>query len=360
MARDHQSSLTDDESLEREEFESRAPETRGRPAERFVLLTAAGLALAGLALILVPTLAPQYGWAVQSLAKRGVTSLPLLVGGVILYGTWLSSRANRAYTKTIREGAPNPGPSIDKLAGEVAHLGDSLQGVRIEFVYLKDALQTLQERTQTTASNEVSADSMFRLAASLDQVGYRIEERVHANHQETTQALQAMASAIEALRSMGFGARHSADGEARATAGRRTEYESDASGSTRDDGDGWKPDEPGRRARLGLLDMLDDLGRVLPKKTSPALERPNVDLDAFDDARDEGWKEAGILPGPLPSSRPVDLSVQGPGVLLSSGFSKASGGSEEAPIGDKLTELRSLLADQRVRDALSSIERNRH
>ncbi len=127
-----------------------------------------------------------------------------------------------------------------------------------------------------------------------------------------------------------------------------------------DGNDGWNGDESARSTRLGLLDMLDDLGRILPRKTSPAVDRPSlppsIQTDPFEDVQDEGWEHAASIPGPMPTARTGDeLRLPGAGELLGSGSDSAA----DLSLGDKLAELRNLLADVRVREALASIERIR-
>src|SRR6185503_17429481 len=130
-----------------------------------------------------PTLLPQYAWIARSLAARGVTSLPIAIGGVLMCGIVLAGRSRREATPLVD---PDRGTrvALDTLSQQVAQIGDALQGIRIEFVYLKDALQTQLERVESSRSSDNAGDAVYRLAASLDQVGMRIEERVAATNRE--------------------------------------------------------------------------------------------------------------------------------------------------------------------------------
>jgi hypothetical protein len=394
MGRDQEKSGPD-EVVSGEEFAAAPPESRGRFSEFLLLGTGLIQFLTGAALIVVPSAFPQYAWIVQGLARRGVTGLPLYVGGVVLTGLWLSTRTNRARAEAARDGAVAAAASIEKLGDEVGHLGDGLQGLRIEFVYLKDALQTQLEKTQAPASTSSDSpnDAVFRLAASLDQLGARLEERFNANHRELGQSLQAvskevaaLSKEVEAVKAIAAAPRpepvreEEDDTESSTPVRGIARIESNGaplqvgeSASIGSKDDGWDPEGSGRHGRLGLLDMLDDLGRILPRRTSPSIERPRlqpgVSSDPFADVQDEGWKHAASIPGPIPSGASgstgpagragEELRMQGAGELLGSGTPRTAGSLEDTALGIKLEELRSLLADVRVREALTSIERNR-
>jgi hypothetical protein len=371
MGRDQEKSSSD-ATVAGQENSTVQPETRGRFAEFLLLGTGLAQFLTGAALIIVPSALPQYAWIVHSLARRGVTGLPLYVGGVVLTGLWLSTRSNRTRAMAVRESAASAAGAIEKLAGEVGHLGDGLQGLRIEFVYLKDALQTQSERAQTNTntSSDNAGDAMFRLAASLDQVGARLEERFNSSHRELGQALQSVSTTVESLKvlSLETKAQVEAVKERPVETARKVELPDDHLRSSvvhdLDVYDGSDHDESARSTRLGLLDMLDDLGRILPRKTSPALDRPSapptIQADPFEEVQDEGWEHAASIPGPMPAARSGgELRLAGAGELLGSGSDYAADSLDGLPLGDKLAELRNLLADVRVREALASIERIR-
>jgi hypothetical protein len=372
MGRDQEKSGSD-EAVSGEELSAVPPESRGRFSEFLLLGTGLIQFLTGAALIVVPSALPQYAWIVQGLARRGVTGLPLYVGGVVLTGLWLATRTNRARAEAARDGAVAAAAAIERLAGDVGHQGDGLQGLRIEFVYLKDALQNQIEKSQSPApasADSNASDAVFRLAASLDQLGARLEERINANHRELGQSLQTVTKEVEALKVIASAPRPEPEPKVlKAT----DELDSEdsllveskrVSAAKSSKSDVLEHDESERHNRLGLLDMLDDLGRILPRRTSPALERPHVEpgvqADAFVDIQDEGWKHAASIPGPMPAGRSgEELRMQRPGDLLGSSIPRAPGSLEDTALGLKLDELRKLLADARVREAIASVERSR-
>jgi hypothetical protein len=352
MERDQERSGSEGEGA-RQPDSDRPAAGSGRSTELWLLGMGLSFFLSGAALVVLPTVSPGNGWVVRSLASRGVTSLPLYVSGVVLVGLWLATRANRmnAGSQPVVESEDS---TVQTLTEEVAHLGDGLQGLRIEFVYLKDAIQTQAQHAPESSGTDAS-DAVYRMAASLDQLGLRVEERLLTNHREVGETLKGLSTALESVKAAAMAPRVVID---RDDSYDGANDEKIHAGSAHDeDHDSPHADEH-NRARLGLLDMLDDLGRLLPRKVSVPLERPPMRIETFEGVQDEGWKQAGSVQAPLPSVRQgEELRLPGPANLLGSGSTPAEPAKDDPVLGDKLAELRSLLADQRVRDALASIER---
>jgi len=341
MSRDHERSQTEEEAGRHDAVVPYA-HVRGGGSEFLLIAIGFAMLLAGAAIAVLPKVMPDSAWMVRSLAAKGITSAPLLVGSFVLWGLCLTSRSSRSRHQSVQDAALSTSPAIDKLAGEIAHLGDGLQGLRIEFVYLKDALQSQQDRNQQAPANDAPADAMYRLAASLDQLGARVEGRLHASHSELHQALQGVASTIEALK-IASAAPPVLEAPVEHVPAEYPPIEHAVEASA-------------NGARLGLLDMLDDLGRLLPRKAAP-VER-HAETDPFEEVQDEGWKHAASIAGPLPMGR-EELHIAGAGELLAGGRVHPKMDLDEEPLGDKLADLRNLLADVRVREALASIERMR-
>jgi hypothetical protein len=324
--------------------------------------------LTGVALVVLPTVLPQHAWIVRSLADRGVTSLPIAIGGVLMCGIAFAGRSRGEVTPHLVDPDRGTRTALDTLSQQIAQLGDTLQGIRIEFVYLKDALQSQIDRVEASRSSDNAGDAVYRLAASLDQVGMRIEERVATTHREVAESVKTVVATLEKLREDTAGLREESAGlkkqveEVRQTAEESRQphhplddadegYAEDWAGEIREDGasDG---------SRLGLLDMLDDLGRLLPRKDE--VEAPiEVDLDPFEGSQDEGWKQAASIPAALPSLPRDEVRLAAPMGLLGRGLPRSDAPTPDEPLGEKLEELRGLLADSRVREALAALERSR-
>jgi hypothetical protein len=336
---------------------------RRRGAEPWLTVFGVLMMLAGIGLVVVPTFLPQYGWVVRSLAARGVTSLPIAIGGVLMCGIAFASRSSRASldaTASALSAARETSPVIDALGHQIATLGDGLQAIRIEFVYLKDALQSQIDRMQTTPQPQDSGagDAVYRLAASLDQVGMRIEERFVAGHRDLGESVRALATSLETLREEHANLRSTLE-ELRERAPEAKVEPVEPTPEVYADEWSDKQEEEDRSARLGLLDMLDDLGRLLPAKSEEVVEDETaLEPDPF--AQDEGWKHAGSIPPALPRQRGEELRMASDSRnLLGQGLPRSESTSSQGLVGEKLEELRDLLADERVRQALAALERTR-
>lgn len=310
---------------------------RTGPSGGFLIFAGAVLLLAGAAILVVPIASPAHAWIVRSLAGYGLTSAPLFGAGILFTGLWLTVRTSREHSIAAQVAALSAGPAIASLSEKLTDLRDGLQGLRIEFVYLKDLIQREIERQTQAASADSSAEGMYRLAASLDQLGLHIEQRISSSQDEMRARLDNLASAIEIAQHEGRDGRIHLSGDS-SPVGDPAAYSS------------------APRERLGVLDMLDDLGRLLPKKAPASSETPMITSDAFEGVQDEGWGRHAGPAAPLPSAlRLADHEMGRAGELL-------AGDDIHEPTDDlamirKLEELRALLADSRVRDALTTLER---
>jgi hypothetical protein len=77
--------------------------------------------------------------------------------------------------------------------------------------------------------------------------------------------------------------------------------------------------------------------------------------EAFEGVQDEGWDRQEALAGPLPSLRLEGAKESGSAGELLAG-EDAEGIYDDLAIVRKLEELRSLLADSRVREALTTMD----
>lgn len=311
---------------------------RTGPKGGFLLFAGAILLLAGMAIVLVPRVSPAHAWIVRSAAEFGLTSLPLIGAGILFTGLWLAVRTSREHSIAAQVAALSAGPAIASLSEKLTDLRDGLQGLRIEFVYLKDVIQREFERQQNQpATTDSSAEGMYRLAASLDQVGLRIEQQIGSSQIEMRERLDSLSSAIEVAQREGRDGRIHLNNDSR--------YVGDPAA-----------DASAPRERLGVLDMLDDLGRLLPKKAQPSSGTPMINSDAFEGVQDEGWGRHSGPAAPLPSTLALDANDLGRAGALLAGDDIHEPSDDLAMIR-KLEELRALLADSRVRDALTSMER---
>ncbi|MCY2961324.1 MAG: hypothetical protein NTY35_14270 [Planctomycetota bacterium] len=187
----------------------RAPEARkaGVSGLGWAWLSSCALLAGGTVLALAPHALPATGPAIANLARVGLT-WPLVAGfGLVLAAVAAATRRPREGVDSLPVEAPAPEPvpvpvatlSQDPLArdiaGELARVRGSLHDLRIEFVYVKDTLARIQQATSQTDpdAGRDSEAAIFRLAASLDQLGGRIEHELSAQRVWIGEALESQA-----------------------------------------------------------------------------------------------------------------------------------------------------------------------
>jgi hypothetical protein len=228
-----------------------------------------------LGLALVPQLLPQHGWILKACAKYGITSAPLLLTGLVFCGLAMAARG-QARAIAQADPAAKLGMLLEQVASDVAQMRGGMQGLRVELVYLKDAATAQRQVERDIGTGEVvegQRDALYRLAASLDQVSARIEQRMAAQHTELQSAISELKSNAEATSArIGDLAGTSANGHAADDA-----YEIRAAQRTR-----AKAAQPMQNAADGELDVwveLETEGDTSPdcstrSTTSAGLSRP--------------------------------------------------------------------------------------
>ncbi len=324
-----------------------------------LLLAGGGLAVAGIAMEIVPEVAHQYSWIVNGFAKHGVTGMPLALCGLIFLGLCVVSRArDKADARTAeltrrereaREGADDQSLLLEQLASDLALTRGGMQELRVEFVYLKDIVQSANKQTvdPTTGLDEAQA-AVFRLAASMDQLGGRLEARLKSQDSVFHEVIAALRTEISATNTSLTELRLRIEqGIQDASAGintRTVEGEVDEIDYSEVElGYQPSPDDLAVEVELeelatnglGLLDDLDDHGKPRRSKTSPSI-RPSI--PRTNTYADLGIVEVPVDPGSVSSALPTRQSI-------------------EAEIEAKLEALKVLMADPGVRRAL---EASRH
>jgi len=185
-----------------------------RPADqasaRWAWISCCALLAGAAVLAVAPRALPGTASAIADLARSGLT-WPLLAGfGLVLAAIATSVRQPTAAApapsipEPVRESATPlaSDPLARDIAAELARVRGGLHDLRIEFVYVKDALARVQQNGtlgESDSNRDVEA-AIFRLAASLDQLGGRMEHELSAQRTwlaevVDTQARQAIAGA---------------------------------------------------------------------------------------------------------------------------------------------------------------------
>ena len=357
---------------------AREPKQR-KKTQAFVYATGILIAVLGIALAVLPNVLHGYGWVLKSAARYGITSAPLLMSGILVCGMGLIARTRNTTP------APAPAPlnipqqssdklALEQLASDVALMRGGLQELRIEMVYVKDVTQSVLQATHdrgVTAPEDGQQDALFRLAASLDQVGARIDQRLRSQHTalqdtllEINATMLAMRAEIAEIAHGGIAGRDGESGyEIRSRSDERGEEPADIGGiaaskngaAESSDLEVWvelEQDAPS----LGLLDSLDDFGQMQTRKTSPSIQPSIIHGSGRRELIEAQDSTAAPLPSKTGEKRGRNTSETIP---LHDGEHDTHGIRREGemPIEGKLDQLKSLLGDARVRKALEELRR---
>lgn len=329
-----------------------------------LLLGALGLMIGGAGLVAVPLVARSYAWIVSGFAKHGVYGAPVALAGIVVLGLWIVARSREVADRERAESAARDSQEraedsqqalvLDQLASDLALTRGGMQELRVEFVYLKDLVQSAQRDgvDPTTGIDEAQA-AIFRLAASMDQLGGRLEQRLKAQDSAVHEVMALLRSELSTTTNslMDLRVRIEQGIQDASTSSVQTRTHADGEEDQMDFSEvdeielesGYEPAPDDLHVEveleqdngLGLLDQLDDLGSPRRTKTSasirPSIPRTNTYADLGLDAGldlDTGRR----VPGALPSRRDAEADE----------------------VDEKLALLRALMSDPTVRHALEA------
>jgi hypothetical protein len=267
-------------TIDRVHADGRGAEEQEPTRSGVVWTATAGVAaiLGAVALAIVPRVVPSQAALCGKLAKNGLTWPLLFCVGVVLVAIAATALKRTPKLEVERRPEPEPEPKAAtpdpltrEIAAELARVRGGLHDMRVEFVYVKDALARLQQsatHVEESASGESEA-AIFRLAASLDQLGGRVEHELHTQRAWIAAALEQRDTSAS---SNGNGSSDASDPYAGSVEGRAREIDVEegyvaAEGDmhvevTLEDESSWKG--------LGVLDQLDDVPGPLSGKKSPS------------------------------------------------------------------------------------------
>lgn len=312
------------------------------------------------ALMSVPGLVPQYAWVFKQAAKHGITSGPLLLSGLCLCGLGLVARALRARKDDQAESQQRL--RFDQLEGSLAFVREGIDAARADFTRVQQATQSLLEIAQAEQANaaaENRQDAIFRLAASLDQVGAHLDQRLQAQQaaiQDTLEELSQSVSAAQTEMRELASSRPTASGPGQLLGralGMKHPQMHDKRAPTIERSSRGTGMTSGLEGSLGLLDTLDDAGAV---HSVDSAARPQSATGEAHRARESA--EANHPPAPLPrdgvgqhSDPAWDSRPKSNGMDDSPSFENEG----EISTREKIELLRALMDDVRVREALSGL-----
>lgn len=148
-----------------------------------LLFWTGGLAATGLgvALALGERLTPEVGWIGTQFARSGISAGPVIACGTLALGFAWITRLQRRHGSMVARSL-DQGLVLSKLAQDFSGLRENIARVQLEFAQVQQTNRTLlnlsREQAAAAAQSEPTKDAMFRLAASMDQLGARLETRV--------------------------------------------------------------------------------------------------------------------------------------------------------------------------------------
>ncbi len=155
-----------------------------------------------------PQLLPAQAELFAHAASRGITSGALWCVAAVMFSLSVLARALGRNLEILAQSDDNS-LLIEQIVMDLSQTRTSMQELRVEFVYLKEHISNLGRDLPAqiaTANESTTRDAMYRLAASLDQVGARLEQRIRTQHgtlegtlQEVQQSLQATCEQVTQL-----------------------------------------------------------------------------------------------------------------------------------------------------------------
>lgn len=302
-----------------------SPAPRSNAGSTLIALGVLGIAI-GAAIGLAPTFVPEYSWYAKALGQRGLSGGAICLSSMLLFGMGVVARARAAQTSAPESRGPDAGLLLEQVATDLAQLKGAIETQRRELGELRtQASKGGAKQAATSGAPALSAEqlhALFRMAASMDQLGAKVDLGFKAQSAAFEERIAALGSARAA--SAPAAQHHSAqhhggqaharhEGQHAAPAQREPAAPLSAPRTQP------APRPQAQQQGLGLLDQIDDQGTYAG--AAPAAQ-------TF----------APVPPAPIPAQLPTQVA------LAAEPHAEAA-----APTRDSLDML---LSDERVRSAL--------
>lgn len=173
------------------------PQAAGSPEPTLLFLTGFLATAGGLALAAAPGLSPQLGKVTEKLAEMGLHTGALMMGGMILLALGMLSRA----LANVAEGGRSDSDTLlEQLGEDQATLRTVCARMEQRLGQLAQTVQGLGEAGEQSGAKQEeseSSDALWRLAASLDQLGARLEKGLDGHIRTLEQRIAGVVSALE-------------------------------------------------------------------------------------------------------------------------------------------------------------------
>jgi len=168
-------------------------EIRGTGGAWTGILAAGGLvALAGGGLLAVaPRLSPKLDWIATRFAEMGISSGVVIACGVVCLALAMVTQGLAQLRRQAREFG-DAARDIRGLYHDIHRIEDRAGRIQMEMSVLQEANKTLVKAAQDQSALQSAGqqiDATYRLAASLDQLGVRMEERLSAQQADLEKAI---------------------------------------------------------------------------------------------------------------------------------------------------------------------------
>lgn len=330
----------------------RQPVKVGRGPGGLLTVAGLGMAAAGGALAALPRFAPQFDWSVRNLASEGVSGGTFAVGGVLLIAMGMAARAQARFFRATSERS-DADLMLEHLAGELADIRSEIRDTNQRVGYVRDEtrglFEAVQARENMDATDNETRDATFRLAASLDQLGARIEKRMQARDASIEQVFGDLRQQLGDVRSLAEELRGAIDRAPAAPAPQAAPVQGEPQVGMAPPPSPEAPAmaqtaAPQQQTVQGPPQGLDLLDHLEAEQKTSFRERPE-EVQAY--APIAGPELGNAEPrAPLPA--PVPQGVQQPPISLTM---RPTEGALQ-PGDGRIEEIRALLSDERVREAL--------
>jgi hypothetical protein len=235
----------------------------------FLSVLGVGCVAGGLTL----ALGPKMSWKLEQIATGfkhlGVEGGVLVMGGLLLAALGMLRRGQIALrTPTVEQAEDRQ--LLEQLAKDTLRLAENLSHLESGITHLETHLassrRAVEERVgastaevltaiATPRENNSGEEAIYRLAASLDQVGMRIEQRLKTQYTALQDHLEDVGAAILSARNQVQGLQRAREEHAAAL---RDEVQTQVETALEETGFWSNSREPNKGPSLGVLDTIDD------------------------------------------------------------------------------------------------------
>ena len=178
-----------------------APKTPSGASGYFLFLLGLGVAAFGYGLVQPPAAVPHADWIATKFARMGIYGVPFIAAGLTIFCFGFVQRLQARVGRSLSQGTTNDNSGeVERLAHELGQVRAALGNVQTELLANKQRQDSMLESIQTVTAKkkdgEGDSNAMFRLAASLDQLGARIEERLKLQGQSFESCLQDVTTSV--------------------------------------------------------------------------------------------------------------------------------------------------------------------